>query len=280
MVFVPRVTRSQLAGISGLTADLSIPEPLLVDRFEVTHADLAHYRMRTELPWEREGDRTASSEHWPAPVTFREAEQLAERRGMRVLVPREWIHLAVGPRGHDYPWGPNFQASVANTLDLGLGRPAEVGTFERGKSQPYGCYDLLGNVWEWVDGVVPGFEDSKEDRAMQSFRGRRSSAMGGSFLSAPRETMSLGPAPTYHAMTLDVDHLASDLGVRLGVEARGWLLARAPEWGKDDRTRERLRAVGESWGRDALDFLQRLGAEPGAPALLVELLEGARRAAP
>lgn len=282
MVLVPAVPRTRLAGFSGPDADLSIPEPLLVDRFEVTRADLAHYRWPAGETWDGTDGTEGRRDHWPAALSFVAARNLAERRGMRLLTPREWIHVAVGPRGHNYPWGPNFQISVANTLDLGLGRPADTGTFERGKSHPYGCYDLLGNVWEWVDGVVPGYYDSQEERTMLAHP-RRASAMGGSFLSVPRATFGLigkTSRPEFHAITLDVAHQASDLGVRLGIEARPWLLEHAAGWGGDDATRARLRAVGESWGRDAVDFLESLGSAEDAPPLLSELVEGARRAAP
>ena len=71
-----------------------------------------------------------------------EAERFAAWRGMRLLTPGEWLFCALGAERRLFPWvAYERQDSVANTLDLGLGRPCPVGTFEGGRT-PGEVYDL------------------------------------------------------------------------------------------------------------------------------------------
>src|SRR6185295_18284062 len=83
-------------------------------------------------------------------MTLPEARAFADSRGMRLLTAREWIRIACGTRALPYPWGGTEASSVANTLNLGVGRPLPVGTFEQGRT-PLSTYDMAGNVWEWVE---------------------------------------------------------------------------------------------------------------------------------
>jgi formylglycine-generating enzyme required for sulfatase activity len=197
-------------------------------------------------------------------MTQPEARAFAAWRGMRLLEPGEWLWCAMGPNRWSYPWGTTAQDSVANTLELDLERPTPVGTFESGRT-PAGCYDMLGNVAEWVGSPMPSIERVPGDE--------RQSAVGGSFRARR--------SPIYQKMTfLTTDlHPSSRLdhvGLRCCVEAEAYLWARAPEWGEDEPTLQRLVAVGRRWGRQASPLLQDLAARPGAPRGLRALAEGAR----
>ncbi len=48
-----------------------------------------------------------------------------------------------------YPWGDEWDETKCNTHELGLGGTTPVGVFPEGAS-PYGCLDMVGNVWEWT----------------------------------------------------------------------------------------------------------------------------------
>ena len=76
----------------------------------------------------------------------------------------EWERAARGPGAgaHRYPWGDEWAAARANTVELGLERTAPVGLFPDGASAE-GVLDLAGNVWEWC-GDWYG-EDTYRDRA-------------------------------------------------------------------------------------------------------------------
>ncbi|HVS09437.1 MAG TPA: SUMF1/EgtB/PvdO family nonheme iron enzyme [Planctomycetota bacterium] len=252
---------------------LQIAEPLVVDLFEVTRGEWSAYlsaeRLEPEPSFRRYAQSwTAESESWPASfMTHAEAAEFARWRGMRLLRAEEWLVCAAGISGREFPWG-NRALLAANTLDLRLGRPAPVGTFEAGRTPDLSCYDLLGNVAEWVEGRPPGREPAYGGD-------ERVTAMGGSFRSWARALLDAREGA--FAWRLQPGSRFDDVGLRCAAPAAEWLSRNAPAWGDDPETRRRLVAVGRRWGRAALPLLEDLASRPGAPRGLAALAEGARQ---
>ncbi|MEL6715224.1 MAG: SUMF1/EgtB/PvdO family nonheme iron enzyme, partial [Planctomycetota bacterium] len=158
------------------------PIDLLVDRFEVSWAlwdDLAEDPAVIPSAFRPEA-RYASPEAVPAnwmtdvPVvgsTLGEAAAFARVRGMRLPTFEEWMWCALGPAGRRTPSGRS-QVNLANTLELGLGAPTPVGSFEAGSTPVTGVFDLVGNVWEWVQlrGPAPRFTDTGAVDALERIR--------------------------------------------------------------------------------------------------------------
>lgn len=255
--------------------------PLLVDRYEVTRAAWLRWVEADDVPlkpaaraiydtWPEE-----DSELLPASYLDRsEARSFAASRGMRLLTAAEWMRVASGTRRQPWPWG--YRAiSVANTLELGLRRPAAVGTFEQGRTTSLGTYDMLGNVWEWVDGRI----QPAELGAVVPDDGR-GWVMGGSYLTLQRSLLEPYEAgddvPVYHAV-LDRRHRAVDVGLRCAAEAEPYLLTHADTWGTGSKVRERLNAIGAAWGPAAVPLLDELAARAGGAPGIAWLAEGARR---
>jgi len=291
---------SRIRGFSSPLADCSLDRAILVDRYEVSRADwLFYFPEDTELgrgafPGSPLASLDEGVRQWPAFLDLDQAEELARRRGMRLLTAREWIHAAIGTTiGGDpqaYPWGYE-QTSVANTVELGLGVPTAVGSFENGQS-PFGCYDMLGNVWEWVAEVAPGFGDDwafaikPHDRWIALPGDRITSVLGGSYLTPRVRTYgprlrSSGPALRFNAKVVGAGLLSPEVGVRMGVDAESYLWQRSREWEDAAGARERLGVVGRRWaelsGRDrVVPVLESLALRPDAPPALGWLLIGAR----
>jgi formylglycine-generating enzyme required for sulfatase activity len=263
------------------------PDPLLVDRFETTQGRWEEYAAARpdELSKEmlaRVRSWRESQEDLPATwMTQVEAQQFAAWRGMRLLSPGEWLFAALGKERRPYPHGIDRQDSIFNTLDLGLGRSCAVGTFEGGRT-PGHIYDLLGNVAEWVDGdVLANLSQAPLDA--QAGGEHAVSALGGSYRTWLRPIFRWPPRAgesaenPFLAYNLHPLSRQDDVGLRCATPARPYLERSSSLWGNDERALERLREVGERWGRSAVPLLRELASRANAAPGLNALLEGARR---
>jgi len=266
LVFVP-------AGVCSLgreDLDCSNERPLLVDRYEITRREWKDFLARWPAGTTSAGRRVWDgweSEAEMLPATFmNQAEALifAASEGMRIPTQREWLRISAGTRAQPWPWGPSPARSVANTLDLGLPGALGVGTFEAGAT-PSGVYDLVGNVREWV-------ASDEGEREV----GELASAMGGSWLAhqEPLFDWDSSRGLKKNELLVDPRHRSIDLGMRLAASAEEYLRSTASSWGGSPGARARVRAVGEGWGRPAVELLQGLASEDSVG--IEWLLEGAR----
>ncbi len=81
-------------------------------------------------------------------VTYHQAKSYCEKLGKRLPTEAEWEKAAKGGIEGNFYWNgdnPDEFAWFGNNSD---GRPHPVG---EKKPNPYGLYDMAGNVWEWVE---------------------------------------------------------------------------------------------------------------------------------
>ena len=154
-------------GVDELPQRRQYLKAFFIDRYEVTNADYFGYVKATggyiPATWNyAEHPRGRQGQQWPVgtpapgeedhPVSdtdWYDAKDYCAWAGKRLPMEAEWEKAARGPDGRHFPWGDEYTAENANTLESGLGWVRAVGSYPENVS-PYGVYDMIGNVAEWV----------------------------------------------------------------------------------------------------------------------------------
>jgi len=142
------------------SAPKSIPlSDFWIDQYQVTNEEYQQHVTEWSIP--------AGKERHPVRgVTWDQAVAYCSWAKKRLPTEAEWEAAARGPGTSPqlYPWGNEY----VNSSSLPVDDTYEVGTQLINKSQPFGLFDLVGNVYEWVEqpyGVVQdGYQVLKGSR--------------------------------------------------------------------------------------------------------------------
>ena len=73
-------------------------------------------------------------------------QRLPQNWAFTLPTEAEWAYACRAGTKSKFSWGSNFNSNLANTKTNGLNKTVEVGSYS---PNPWGFYDMHGNVWEW-----------------------------------------------------------------------------------------------------------------------------------
>ncbi|PIG91885.1 SUMF1/EgtB/PvdO family nonheme iron enzyme [Gloeocapsopsis sp. IPPAS B-1203] len=102
----------------------------------------------------------AIADHPVSGVSWYEAQAYAQFVGKRLPTEAEWEKAASWDATHEcrytYPWGNTALDPHKCNHDCAIAQTTSVNSYPNGQST-YGCYDMLGNVWEWTASLFQGY---------------------------------------------------------------------------------------------------------------------------
>ena len=175
---------------------IRLAKPLAVGRYPITRAEYAAYARDTSGADSIAGTWFEATDRDPVVmITWSDANDYAEwlsrRTGQHYRLPTEaeWEYAARGGAQTRYWWGDEIGQGNAN---CGMCRSrwdgrstSPVGSFN---ANPYGLYDMLGNVYQWVaDCYAWDYRGASEDASTPFESGdcRQRVLRGGSWMSNP-----------------------------------------------------------------------------------------------
>jgi len=115
-----------------------------------------------------------------------------------------WEISARSSQGLHYPWGNGFLRDHCNSVESGIKGTSDVAQFPRGNSV-YGCTDMAGNVWEFVE-------------ASDLIHSEYCVLRGGSFRNNEYEVRSY-----LRLVNVSVEHRPEDFGLRCAQVSRSYV---------------------------------------------------------
>jgi formylglycine-generating enzyme required for sulfatase activity len=140
---------------------VTFKEAFHMSRAEVTFAQYAAFAEATARPVPLAGQLAWDEADGPLPVvdvTWINARDYADwldamtGAGCRLPSEAQWEFACRAGNDTEYWWGDEFDPTKANTNETGSGRPVSVQSKgAAARKNPWGLYDMNGNVWEWVE---------------------------------------------------------------------------------------------------------------------------------
>jgi formylglycine-generating enzyme required for sulfatase activity len=132
---------------------IHLPE-FWIDKAPVTNAEYARFvaAKRYDPPrhWQGQTPPSEIVNHPVINVSWNDAVAYAKWAGKHLPTEQEWEKAARGTDGRAYPWGNQQPNEQLCNFGRNTGGTTPVGKYSPEGDSPYGCVDMIGNVWEWT----------------------------------------------------------------------------------------------------------------------------------
>ncbi len=132
-------------------------EPFWIDQTPISQTDYTHLGGIKATPNYFQGDQRPVEM-----ITWFEAQDFCELRGLRLPTEVEWEYAARGVDSLIYPWGNEWEPDYLVWAENSNGQTAIVASVPDGISW-VGALDMSGNVWEWTSSPYEPYPYDEED---------------------------------------------------------------------------------------------------------------------
>ncbi|MFH0878401.1 MAG: SUMF1/EgtB/PvdO family nonheme iron enzyme [Lentisphaerota bacterium] len=151
---------------------VNIPYDYWIARFPVTNEHYAAYVGKGKHPvsdWQKKKDHPVINVSWQDAMAYCKwlnnllKGRLPQGLILRLPTEAEWEKAARGTDGSEWPWGNEFDKNKCNSDEGGKGDTTPVGLYSPQGDSPYGCADMVGNVWEWTHSLYKPYPYKAKD---------------------------------------------------------------------------------------------------------------------
>ena len=194
MIFCPPGTFMMgQKGVAAPVHQVTLTNGFYLGKYEVTQSEYEKVMMgntaglsATPSYWPNNNDRPVDKISWNDTQIFlmrlNDMEQNAGRlpSGWKYVLPTEsqWEYACRAGTTTLYSWGNDINSSRAN-YNQNIGQTVNVGQYA---ANPWGFYDMHGNVWEWVYDWKADYSDDSQTNPEGAVSGSLRGSRGGSFV--------------------------------------------------------------------------------------------------
>jgi formylglycine-generating enzyme required for sulfatase activity len=113
-------------------------------------------RALSDMSWGR-GEHPAINVTWDDAITYVNWLNETTPGGYRLLSEAEWEYAARAGTNSTYWWGDSMLPGYANCLGCNPADPNRTTPVKTFRPNPFGLYDVAGNVWQWVYDCVGNY---------------------------------------------------------------------------------------------------------------------------